>query len=350
MLENKATKEEKMNTVFDYVKSRMNWSKKNSYYCDKGVKKAYAEKVGNTAEINLMLVAMLRHAGLNANPVLVSTRSNGIALYPNRFAYNYVIAAVETDKGIVLLDATSKYTQPDMLPLRALNWTGRMIMENGSNKEVNLMPVKNAREIINIAASIDKSGSVAGKVREQYYDNYALNFRERHAGANSENYTERLEKFYKGIEISNYKVTYEDLQKPVVEEFDFVHNGLSDIIGGMIYINPMLFFTKTENPFKQETREYPIDFNYPQQDKYMISINLPDGYTIESLPDPGVITMEQNIGSFKYNITSNGGQIQVSAVFEINYANVSQDYYKVIRDFYQKMTDKQGEKIVLKKV
>jgi hypothetical protein len=37
---------------------------------------------------------MLRY-GLNANPVLVSTRSNGIAMFPNRTAFNYVIAAVE---------------------------------------------------------------------------------------------------------------------------------------------------------------------------------------------------------------------------------------------------------------
>jgi hypothetical protein len=63
--------------------------------CNEGVKKAYKDKTGNVAEINLMLTAMLRYAGLNANPVLVSTRSNGIAIFPNRTAFNYVIAAVE---------------------------------------------------------------------------------------------------------------------------------------------------------------------------------------------------------------------------------------------------------------
>ena len=60
------------------------------------MRKAYKDKTGNVAEINLMLTAMLRYAGINANPVLVSTRSNGIALFPNRTAFNYVIAAVET--------------------------------------------------------------------------------------------------------------------------------------------------------------------------------------------------------------------------------------------------------------
>jgi hypothetical protein len=50
-----------------------------------------------------MLTAMLRYAGLTANPVLVSTRSNGIAPFPNRTAFNYV---AETPKGLVLLDAS----------------------------------------------------------------------------------------------------------------------------------------------------------------------------------------------------------------------------------------------------
>jgi hypothetical protein len=57
-----------------------------------------------------MLTAMLRYAGLTANPVLVSTRSNGIAPFPNRTAFNYV---AETPKGLVLLDASIDF-QPLM--------------------------------------------------------------------------------------------------------------------------------------------------------------------------------------------------------------------------------------------
>jgi hypothetical protein len=70
--------------------------------------KAYKDKTGNVAEINLMLTAMLRY-GLNANPVLVSTRSNGIAMFPNRTAFNYVIAAVENGGNYTLLDASDIY-------------------------------------------------------------------------------------------------------------------------------------------------------------------------------------------------------------------------------------------------
>ena len=131
----------------------MVWNENNSYNCEKGVKKAFKEKVGNSADINLMLVAMLRHAGLDANPIIVSTRSNGIAIFPSRFAFNYVIVGVKlsNDENIVLLDATNKNTLPNILPLKVLNWSGRMLMPNGTSKEVDLNPKKTSIKNLNCA-------------------------------------------------------------------------------------------------------------------------------------------------------------------------------------------------------
>ena len=57
----------------------------------KGTRKAYLEGEGNVADINLLLIAMLRSQGVDANPVLVSTRNNGIPLFPTRKGFNYVI-------------------------------------------------------------------------------------------------------------------------------------------------------------------------------------------------------------------------------------------------------------------
>lgn len=70
------------------------------------------------------------------------------------------------------------------------------------------------------------------------------------------------------------------------------------MIGGKIYVSPMLFFTNDKNPFKQEVREYPVDFSYPFVDKYNITIKIPDGFTVETLPAPAKVTMENNLGSF----------------------------------------------------
>ena len=341
---------EKAAVIFNYVKNRMNWNKFTGYSCDTGVKKAYTDKVGNTAEINLMLTAMLRYAGLDANPVLVSTRSNKIALFPARTAFNYVIAAVTIDNKILLMDATTKWGTPNVLPMRAINWNGRLIRKDGTSAEVALTPQAISKEIISMTATLDKDGVVTGRARDTYFDYNAFLFRENYNGLSQESYLEKLENNHKGMEISNYKLTNDkDTAKPVVEDYDFKHNNVADIIGDKMYINPMLFLATAENPFKQEKREYPIDFVFPHQDKYTIGINLPDGYVVESLPQPVSLAMEDNLGSFKYNLVATGKQIQIAVSMDINTATIGPDYYATLKSFYQKMIEKQNEKIVLKK-
>ena len=338
---------EKMVIIYEYVKNRMNWNSYFGYSCHDGVRKAYNSKTGNVAEINLMLTAMLRYAGLEANPVLVSTRSNKIALFPNRTAFNYVVCAVESSDGVILLDATSKSALPNIMPVRALNWVGRLIKKDGTSVSIDLMPHSSSREIISIVAEIDEEGKVTGKARDQFFDYNAYTFRESYSGMSEDNYLEYLEKKHEGIEVSDFTVSKDDMVKPVIEEYSFSHNNLSDVIGDKIYINPLLFLTQKENPFKQDKREYPIDFAYPFQDKYMVNIVIPEGYTVESIPEPVAITMEQNIGSFKFNIQAGENNIQLMAIMDMNYANIPPDYYATIKDFLQKMIEKQNEKIVL---
>ncbi|WP_294818242.1 DUF3857 and transglutaminase domain-containing protein [uncultured Flavobacterium sp.] len=345
-----SSRADKASAVFAYLQGRMNWNGETSYYCEAGVKKAYEDKVGNSAEINLMLTAMLREAGVPAHPVLVSTRSNGVALFPNRAAYNYVVAGVEEGKNIMLLDATSKHTAMGILPIRALNWEGRMIRKDGTSVEVDLMPNANSRDMVSITAAISPEGTIAGKAREQHYDHHAYIFREKYAGMAEESYVQKMEQRYKSTEVSDYKV--EDSKGnagAVTETYSFTHSGSIEVTCNKMYLTPMLFFAGSQNPFSKETREYPIDFGFPYQQRYVFALTIPEGYEVEYLPKGVALKMEENIGAFRYNISAKDNTIQLGISLDINFANVSQDYYSTLRDFFIKMTDKQNEKIVFKK-
>lgn len=345
------TPEEKIAVLLSYVKSRVKWDEYQSYTCDKGVKKAYQEKTGNCAEINLMLTAMLRYAGLTANPVLVSTRSNGIPLFPNRTAFNYVIAAVETPNGNVLLDATDKFSMPNILPLRALNWNGRLIRKDGTSEEVDLMPKKVSGDNVFMNYNIDSEGKVTGKTRRQYTDYNAMVARDNISSLKEEEYLEKLENRNNKIEISEYSKTNEkDVLLPVIETYSFTGTNLCELIGGKIYVNPMLFFTEDKNLFTQEVREYPVDFSYPFADKYNITIQIPEGFAVETLPAPAAITMEDNLGIFKFNIAANGNFLQLSVLHQINEAIVSAEKYEMLKEYYKAMVAKETEKIVLKRI
>ncbi|MDQ1167650.1 DUF3857 domain-containing protein [Flavobacterium sp. SORGH_AS_0622] len=345
------TPEEKMWVILNHVKSNVKWNGYTGYGCDSGVKKAYKEKTGNIADINLMLTAMLRHSGLTANPVLVSTRSNGIALFPNRTAFNYVIAAVETPNGYILLDATDKYSTPNVLPFRTLNWLGRLIRKDGSSEEIDLMPKKASNDIVFMNYDIDAEGHVKGKTRRQCSDYNAMITRENFEKLKEEEYLEKLENNSGKIEISEYSRTNEkDLLAPAIETYSFTGNNLCELIGGKIYVNPMLFFAKDKNPFKQDVREYPVDFGYPFLDKYNITIKIPEGYTVETLPAAVAYNMENNLGSFKFNIAANDNVLQLSIAHQINEAIVTTEQYEMLKEYYKGMIEKQTEKIVLKRI
>ena len=350
LLKDIPNKDARLLAVFDYVKNRVAWNQYFGYSCHDGVKKAFKDKTGNVGEINLMLTAMLRYAGLNANPVLISTRSNGIALFPNTSAFNSVIAAVESDSGLVLLDATEKYSLPNMLPLRDLNWFGRLIRKDGTSVEIDLMEKKMSREVTFMTYSVKPDGTIEGKIRNQLTDHEALGFRQRYVTQAKDSYLEQLESTHNNIEIDDYvRENEQDLSKAVVESYSFKDNKTSEIINNKIYISPLLFLTDKENPFKQEKREYPVDFGYPKQNKYNINIEIPEGYAIESMPKPINLSTGDELGSFKYIIGATGNKIQLSVTTDINTTILPADYYEVIKAFYQKMLEHQSDRIVLVK-
>ena len=342
---------EKAAAIFHHVQQRMTWNGYTGYFTDKGVKDAYKEKSGNIADINLMLVAMMKAADLKAEPVLISTRDNGVPLFPTREGFNYVVAAVELNGGIIFLDASNKYTKPNLLPTKALNWSGRLVMDDGTSSTVSVLPKKPSKETNSMSILMNADGSIEGKMRKTYTDYRAYSFRNAFNGVSEEDYLEKLENSNGGIEISNYDIKNKNqIGKPIMENCEFYLDGQVSTIGDKLYFTPLFHEAMTENPFKLEKRNYPIDFTYPWQEKYMLNITIPQGYQIESLPEGISMALENNMGSFRYQIVDKGNILQLIADLKINRAVISPQNYGGIQEFYKKIIEKEAEKVVLSKI
>ncbi len=337
--------------IYDFVKSKVKWNSYTGKYTDGGVRKAYKEQVGNVAEINLMLTSMLRYAGLDANPVLVSTRRNGIPLFPTREGYNYVISSVQLPQGVILLDATNKYGAPNILPSRTLNWEGRIIRKDGSSSLINLYPKKKSTSSVSVMVSLNENGDIEGGIRTVKTDHKAMQYRVSYLETNKDQFLEDLENDYEGLEISEFNVkNAEDLSKPILESYKFVKESQADVIGDKIYFSPLFFLRSKENPFKLEKREFPVDFGYPSKSTSRIVVNLPEGFKIESLPESSAVALPDNLGVFKFNISGSGSKIQLILDAEINVPIVSPVYYDTLKEFFKQMVAKENEQIVLTKV
>ncbi len=343
---------ERLDIIFKFVQNKMNWNEENGYYTDKGVVKAYADQTGNVAEINFILINMLKLAGIDTNPVLVSTVQNGIPVYPTRTGFNYVIATAEIDGKQILLDATHKFTAPNILPLNVLNWKGRLIKKDGTSQEIDLYPLTLSKESSSAIAKLDPSGKMEGKVRIQRTDYDAYSFRIENADKNQENYLEKYEEELGDLKISDYAIENKktNLSNAVLETFAFISENQSEIIGGKIFINPLWFFTRTRNPFTQEKRQMGIYFGYPAQEKFNLNLDIPDGYVVESMPQPIRISSEDKTINYSFNITNNGNKIQINCLKEINSSIFAAEAYAGLKDLFQKMLASQNEKIVLKKI
>jgi hypothetical protein len=341
---------EKSFLIFNYVKSKINWNDFYGYTSENGARKAYKDGVGNVADINLMLISMLRYAGLRANPVLVSTKNNGIPLFPTRQGFNYVICMIENEDFNVLLDATDEFSTFNILPTRVLNWQGRIIRENGSSAWINLYPSTLSTDVTSLNVKINPDLTIEGKVRQQKTDYVAMNFRNRYSNLSKDELVKSIESNKGELEVIDIEVENEkDCNQPYKMTYDYnLANGIEDI-GGNLYFSPMLFFASEENPFKQETRNFPIDLTYPFTDKYMINIMLPEGYAVESLPQNEKIQFN-DAGDFTYLVQQNGSFLQLTVSLNMKTSLILAQDYEVFKGFYSRVIEKQSEKIVLKKI
>ncbi len=341
---------ERANLIFNFVKSQVKWNGYYGIYAD-DVKKAYKNHVGGSGDINLMLTAMLRYAGLNANPVLVSTRSHGIPLFPTREGFNYVVTWLRLpDDSVMLLDATDTYSVPNVLPFRALNWQGRIVAKNSGSGLIDLYPTTKSKNAMTMMVKIDEEGTLEGSYRSVKTNHKALSFRNKYNGADKDAYLEKLENKYGGIEVSDYQVKNDkDLSKPIVESYKFIKESQADIIGDKMYFSPLFYLKTNENPFKLEKREFPVDFGYPSTTSYKLIINIPEGYKIESLPEATAIGLPENMGTFQYKVVGNAKTIQVLVTSKLNQSIISPLYYEALKEYFNKLLQKETEQIVLTK-
>lgn len=341
---------EKAFVLQSFIKSKVRWNGIIGYTAQKGTRKAYLDGEGNVADINLLLVAMLRSQGVDASPVLVSTRNNGIPLFPTTKGFNYVICIVENADSYALLDASEPYSMVNVLPERALNWQGRVLQDDGSSYWIALRSNKKATETTSLNVKLNSDLSATGKVRKNITSYTALKYRKRFGKMAKADHIKILEKNKGDIVISNLVFDNNiDITKPVQVTYEYELADAIEEIGDKIYFTPMLFFATDESPFKLDERKYPIDFVIPFEDKYLVNIMLPEGYKVESLPESVAYEFGDKGAKFSYIVKENGKYLQLSVSLDLTSSLILPKDYAVFKDFFENIVEKQTEQIVLTK-
>lgn len=344
-------KELLLKNTYEFVRDNFAWNDKYGKYVEDDLKDVYKTRSGNAAEINLTLIAMLNACGVAANPVLVSTKENGIPMFPTLEGFNYVIAGVELGEGLILLDATEKFGNPNILPERVYNWKGRLVKKNGTSRAVDLYPKKPAQQDFLLNYAILENGKIAGNMMQRYTALNALDFRKKNKGSSPEKIKQQLINELKIDQIENLQLKDVDaLDRPIIESYDFQVENAYDQVGNSIYLSPMLFIKLDETPFKLKERQFPVNFSFPFVVTKRISLKIPVGYQVESLPESVHIALPEDMGSFIYKIRLNQNVLNLSVEFTINNSVIPVNFYSTLRDFYATRVTKENEKVVLTKL
>ncbi len=335
----------KISTIVGLVKSNIDWDGFYGKVVDCRPTELIKRKSGSVAEINLFLTGLLQEAGLEAHPVMLSTRSHGkIRLnYPFSHFFNYVIAAVKTEAGYVLADATSPMTADYRIPYRCINDRG-LICRKQDPGWLNLGFNQSSDLNYTFKMEVDPAETKVevGVLATEYQ---AYNLRTSY-GDDHEELLEKLEEDYSNAEISDLAIiNADDANEPYGYEYKL--SGGTEQLNDKIYVAPFLSVPESENPFKQQKRNLPIDMVYPRLKRFHSEITIPDGYHAEYLPDPIKVLNEDF--SMEYIISQDDNQVNIDFYYVFHKPVYPAQSYFTLKFYYNELIKKANDKIVLVK-
>lgn len=338
--------EQKIKTLINYVKNNYNWNGNNSKFASKPAKDFISQKTGNTAEINLFLMALFNVADIEAYPVILSTRGNGriYSNYPFEHHFNSVII-LAGDEQSVLADATNVYLPFYNPPIRCFNEKGLIV----DKKEDNWVLLKNnspssAQRQITIRPNPETLKATTN-ITSLFSDYEAESFKEQH-----QNDTTSIKEFFqsKGIsEINQIKTL--NYNNPEKNYFVFVEGNIDlESIGDKIVISPFMNLPMGENKLKQKERSYPVDLVYPRDERFTITLFVPEGFETEYIPEE--IKISDDLVDIQIDVQENdGGMISINGRYALKKAVYGPDNYSKLKTHFDKIVKHFNNDVVLKK-
>ncbi len=328
----------------------------NTFYASAGLKKTYELHRGNSADVNLLLIAALRQAGLPAEPVILSTRAHGRVNqnFPLLEQFNYVVGLLPLPGNQeLLLDATDPLLPCGMLPRRCLSQTGRLVAaKDGAGRWVSLLPNQRHNHFQEVKLSVDAQGNVSGQVREEYSGYSAADAREKLQTLGEKKYVSDMAAHHPSWEIPTYKfAAVAELAQPLALRYELRQAASSPATATELYLSPLAAFGEGRNPFGQAERNYPVDFGAPTQDVIMLTLTLPAGYGVPELPKQAVLALPEQGGRFTYSVSApTPGTVQLISRLTLDKAIYGAGEYANLREFYRLVLAKQAEALVIKKL
>lgn len=350
---------EKMKCIYKYVQDNMAWNEYVGIWALDGVKNAWKDKKGTLGEINLILVNLLKEAGLKAHPVLVSSHDNGVVNsvdagtydFPGYYQFDKVMAYVDLNNRTYVLDATQKDVPVHLIPADIMMTEGLVIekIETGewgwktlwSNDII-------SKNVMMVKGTIDANGKMSGQVDISSYD-YSRLARLGTAKKGKEKYIERfVPQTASGLTVED--VSFENLDSdslPLVQKIKFQQN--LNAAGEYQYFSTNILTGLETNPFVSDNRVTDVFFGTNQSYSIYGFFNLPEGYEFDELPKNIKMIMPDTSITISRVAQVSGNSLQTKITLDFKKPFYPATQYSQLQEFYHRLYEILNEQFVVRK-
>lgn len=344
---------ERANKTYQWVQQNIKWNNYYGKYSQNGVESVLKNKKGNIADINLALIAALNAANIEAYPILVSTRENGLPhdLHPVISDFNYVIAGVRINGELIQLDASDKLLAFGQLPIRAINGNGRIIYSKKSSEWISLENKIVSSTNFTFNGKLGVDGKIRGKLSVIQNGLDAYHKRKEILNYNSlEEYEEALDSRMSNIDFDSFEVSgLEEGNNILSTDMDIVIEAGQSSSKDIIILNPIFIERTVKNPFNLDNRFYPVDLGARKEESYEINIEIPEGMTLASGPNNINLTLPENSARYFYKQDFKNNVLSVMQRVSLAKSYYTEEEYFGLKELFSRIIQQQKIDFTFKK-
>lgn len=356
--------EVKLRKIYDRVQQIRNTSYelRKTEQEEKREKEKVAESVedvwkrgyGNGVQLTWLYLALVRAAGFEAYGCWVSNRSQYFFTPKTMQSgkLNSNVVQVKVNGKDVYFDPGAEFAPFGMLPWAETGTPGmRLDKDGGTWIQTTLPPSSESRVERAAKLKLSDTGDLEGKLTVTYTGLEAMYRRLEVRHADDVARKKSLEDAVKHqiptaaeAELAN-KPDWSGSETPLVAEFDLKIPGWASSAGKHAVIPVGLFSEGEKRIFEHANRIHPIYFDYPYEKVDDVTIELPLGWQVDSVPPAQ--TRDGHIVFYDLKVQNEHGVLHLNRKLSVDIFMVDAKYYPALRSFFQAVRSGDEEQIVL---
>lgn len=337
--------------VYDFVNNNIHFSDFYNIGLGKEISTILQEKSGHSGDLNKLVCAALIQSGIDAKPVLLSTRDHGkpLELYPFTDQFNHMVVLAKIDNKEIWIDVGDKNIPLGTLRPEALNNRG-WVVDKTNPYWIDIKPY-DTKSLYIVNGSITGEGFLNGTLESRFTGYEAIQYRDTLSSGKESLEGKILRNSAGRVYLEQMEwINVKDASIPLQLKSSIVNFPIANSTPDKLYIFPVYPDGLDELPFKLEDRMYPIEMNYPSEVSITLNLTIPEGYHVESIPEPVKYITENHGLQVIYSANHTDGKLNISMRYIVKQLYFDPLDYKNLKTLYDHRHAKCNEVIVLTKV